>query len=106
MQLLIILSAPLLAVIEFVLIFGLEIAHTPSVSIWLRRLCLVVLWLFTALCAGVLLLCCMAALDYGMHGQMGVAIRLFLTAVLLAVCIYAVCLRYYFRKLFPRRPKR
>ena len=32
MQLLILLSAPLLAVLEFVLIFGLEIAHTPRTA--------------------------------------------------------------------------
>ncbi len=36
MQLLILLSAPLLAVLEFVLIFGLEIAHTPRTAAWLR----------------------------------------------------------------------
>lgn len=106
MQLLILLSAPLLAVLEFVLIFGLEIAHTPRTAAWLRRLCLAVLWLFTALCTGSLLVCCMAALDYAMHGQVGTAVRLFLTAVLLAACIYAICLRYYLRKLFPPRPKR
>ena len=106
MQLLILLSAPLLAVLEFVLIFGLEIAHTPRTAAWLRRLCLAVLWLFTALCTGILLVCCMAALDYAMHGQVGTAVRLFLTAVLLAACISALCLRYYLWKLFPPRPKR
>lgn len=53
MQLLILLSAPLLAVLEFVLIFGLEIAHTPRTAAWLRRLCLAVLWLFTAAQSGV-----------------------------------------------------
>ena len=78
---------------------------TPYVGERWNHLCLAVLWLFTALCTGILLVCCMAALDYAMHGQVGTAVRLFLTAVLLAACIYAICLRYYLRKLFPPRPK-
>lgn len=93
----------LCVVLELVLILGLGFAKTPGLKRGIGRACTIVIWILTIVWAALLVVCCMAALDYLKAGDTGSALKLGVTAIILVVGIYVLFLRYYIKKV--RRPK-
>lgn len=87
----------LAVMLGFFIFFGIDSAKTRSQKKWVKMICTVIVWILAVLGASVLVLCCLAALDYWKTGDAETAVSLGITAVILAVSIY-VLLRSYFKK--------
>ena len=90
--------AAVAAVVEFVLMFALELTDTLGLDRWRRGLCWAVLVFLTVSWGGIFLLCCLGAWSGFLGGDWGDGVQLSALAVIVAG-VYVLCIRYYVKKL-------
>ena len=90
--------AAVAAVVEFVLMFALELTDTLGLDRWRRGLCWAVLVFLTVSWGGIFVLCCLGAWSSFLEGDWGDGVQLSALAVIVAG-VYVLCIRYYVKKL-------